>query len=145
MPREPSTQATMRRDARSTASHSRTLRVRWPTNVHISSGLRASQCLCCAFFRRSRANRGASSYAFYLLGNRVARHTRQAHDAAQRIAFQQQPVDLRVLPRFLDGGGLEIALMSAGFALVLGPPATNAVAAIRSLAYLAQTCCVQTM
>lgn len=66
---------------------------------------------------------------FYPFGNRVARYARQAHDAVQRIAFQQPLVDLRILPRFLDRGGLEIALMSAGFALVFRPPATSVVAA----------------
>jgi len=57
-PRQPSTQATMRRVCRSTASQSQTLRFLRPTNVHISSssstrgrlGLGRRCGVACAFF-----------------------------------------------------------------------------------------------
>ena len=88
VPRLPSTQATIRRLARSTASQSHTLRFLRPTNVHISSSSNASQRLRCAFFGRSRGNDGAGRCAFfYPLCNRVARHAGGPGDAAQRVAF----------------------------------------------------------
>jgi hypothetical protein len=58
----------------------------------------------------------------------VAGHAGQAHDAAQQVALQQQLVNLRVMPGFLNRGRLEIALVAAGFVLVFGPAATAFVA-----------------
>ena len=128
MPREPSTQATRRREARSTASQSHTLWRLRPTKVHISSSSSASHCFLWAFFGCQRGKAGAGSCAFfYPFGNRVTCHARQPHDAAQRHALKQQLVHLGILPRFLDGRGLEIALVAAGFTLVFSPSATIAV------------------
>ena len=128
MPREPSTQATMRRLARSTASHNHTLRRLRPTNVHISSNSRSSPCRRCTRSGRRRGRAGAGRNAFfYPFGNRVARHARGAGDAAEGVALGQRLADLDVLPGLFHGGGLEIALVAARFALILGPPAAVAI------------------
>ena len=63
--RSPSTQATMRRLSRSTASQSQTLRFLRPTNVHISSNSNAGQRLRRPFFGRNCGSGGEAAAAFF--------------------------------------------------------------------------------
>lgn len=88
--RRPSTQATTRRAARSTANQSHTLRRRRPTDARISSSSSASHRSRCAFLGRRRGGGGHAACAFFCqLGHRRARHAGHAHDAALRVAFGQ--------------------------------------------------------
>ena len=88
----------MRREARSMASHRQTLRLRWPTNVHISSSSSTSGFLRWAFFDRRRGSRGETSAAFfYQLGNGHPRHAGRTHDVALRVALAKQGFHLGIL------------------------------------------------
>jgi len=112
-PRQPNTQATMRRVCRSTASQSQTLRFLCPTNVHISSssstrgrlGLDRSGGVACAFFCQ--------------FDNGRTRDAGQADNGALRNPFEQQRGDLRIRHRFAGGGGRKHGLVTAGGTLIL--------------------------
>ena len=78
-PRQPSPQATLQREARSTTSHHQTLRLRPPTKVRISSSSRASGLRRWAFFGRRRGRWGKASTAFFINLAMVIRATPVAH------------------------------------------------------------------
>lgn len=78
-PRVPSTQATLRRLARSTASHSRTLRCLRHANIHLSSSSSTFQHLRWVFFGRRCGNDGAAGAAFFASLATVMRETSVAH------------------------------------------------------------------
>ena len=120
----------MRREARSTANHSQTLRLRWPTKVHSSSSSKASGLRRWAFFVRRRGSRDEASAAFfYQLRDRHPRRARRAHDAALGVALGEQGLDLGILRRFGHGRGHEPRLVAARLTLVLGLAALRSVAA----------------
>ena len=128
--RRPSTQATMRRLARSTANQSQTLRFLRPTNVHISSSSSASHSRRWAFFARRRGNAGLGCCAFFCqLGHRHARNARGPYDAALRVALDQQLFRLGVARGARRTRRVQIALVGARLAMVLGPPVAAAVLA----------------
>ncbi len=113
----------MRRETRSTASQSQTLRFLRPTYVPISSSSRASQRFCWAFSDRAGTSSGAGVRAFfYAFGNRHPRDTGDAGNAALRVAFEQQRVHLGEQRRFAPRRRLKIALAQTRFALVFGLP-----------------------
>ena len=120
----------MRREARSTASQSQTLRFLWPTNVHTSSSSSTSGFFRCAFFEHRRRRRGDARAAFfYQFGDGHARDACGPHDAALGVALGEQDLDLGVLCCLGHRRWHKPRLIPARFALILRLAALRAVAA----------------
>ena len=121
--RRPSTQATMRRLARSTASQSQPLRRLRPTKGQRSSNAKASQRLrgACWGRRRGRGGRGRGAF-FCPVGPRHARNTRHAYAAALRITPGQELFHLALAGRPLARYGHQAGLVATGFTVIAGMP-----------------------